>query len=437
MKLCAALVLLAMAWAAPAAGAAEITKRDPTGDVRGGAQIGKRGRAALDIVGVTARRDAAGLAVDVRLRGDFERLAGSGALKDPVAGIVLRRTHGRPGSLLTRGSDRRAQVRSKRAGTGPVVLRDGRVVRFRVAGDVSTVTKVAVRVAGARTASDSSAVALPRTSSGDAPCNDLAFRRSELEGRLGDVEGKLIAARTLSRRTRLRRERSGLEDFLFGLETRIRLGCPELPPSAGASPNGPGNQSPVASFTVSPPGPGFKAGQTLTFSAAGSRDPDGTIAGFVWSDGKPPHQIGTGVQLSRWYGAPGIYTTTLSVTDDHGGTAFASKTLFVGGQGTKTLRNPDNSKVTVTCPTPATGAVGGSVEILIPSYAADQSASTPNPCPDASLATTVSRVAGNTQGETDDWGRPRDTMRIAFQLQQVGPGAGNQSVPLDWSASWK
>ena len=205
MKLCAALVLLAMAWAAPAAGAAEITKRDPTGDVRGGAQIGKRGRAALDIVGVTARRDAAGLAVDVRLRGDFERLAGSGALKDPVAGIVLRRTHGRPGSLLTRGPDRRAQVRSKRAGTGPVVLRDGRVVRFRVAGDVSTVTKVAVRVAGARTASDSSAVALPRTSSGDAPCNDLAFRRSELEGRLGDVEGKLIAARTLSRRTRLRR----------------------------------------------------------------------------------------------------------------------------------------------------------------------------------------------------------------------------------------
>jgi hypothetical protein len=124
--------------AAPAAGAAGITKRDPAGDVRGGAQIGRREHAALDIVGVTARRDSAGLAVDVRLRGDFERLAGGGALKDPIAGIVLRRKPGRPGTLLTRGPDRRAQVRAKRAGKGPVVVRDGRVVRFRVAGDVST-----------------------------------------------------------------------------------------------------------------------------------------------------------------------------------------------------------------------------------------------------------------------------------------------------------
>jgi hypothetical protein len=61
----------------------------------------------------------------------------------------------------------------------------------------------------------------------------------------------------------------------------------------------------------------------------------------------------------------------------------------------------------------------------------------PDPCPDASLGTSVSRIAGNSQGETDDWGRPRDTMRIAFQLQQAGPGAGGQTVPLDWSASWK
>jgi len=58
-------------------------------------------------------------------------------------------------------------------------------------------------------------------------------------------------------------------------------------------------------------------------------------------------------------------------------------------------------------------------------------------CPDATFATTVSHVAGNAQGETDEWGRPRNTTRIAFQLDHVGPGGGNQNVALDWSASWR
>ncbi len=130
MKLCAAAMLLAMAWAAPAAGAAQVAKRDPAGDVRGGAQLSTRGRAALDIARVTARRDTAGLAVDVRLRGDFERRAGSGALKRAVGEILLRRKPGLRGILLTRGDDRRARVRSQRVGSDPVVVRDGRLLRF-------------------------------------------------------------------------------------------------------------------------------------------------------------------------------------------------------------------------------------------------------------------------------------------------------------------
>ncbi len=157
----------------------------------------------------------------------------------------------------------------------------------------------------------------------------------------------------------------------------------------------------------------------------------------MWSDGKPPHPIGTGRQLSRWYGAPGIYTITLGVRDDRGGSAFASKTRIVGGHGTKALRNADNSKVTIDCPGPGAITRSGAVEISIPSYAADPTAGTPNPCPDASLATSVTPIHGNPQGTTDEWGRPRDTLRIAFELRHLGPGPGNQSVALDWSASWK
>jgi hypothetical protein len=445
MKLCAAGMLLMLAWAAPAAGAAETTTRDRTSDVSGGAQLAKKQRAALDIERVTARANTAGLAVDVRLRGDFERLAGSGALKGAVAGIQIRRTGARSGELLTRGGDRRSEVRSERAGSGPVIVRDGRLLHFRVAGDVSTVTSVRVRVAAARqdrrgrTASDAAvAVFGSRAPAGEEPCQSYAGRRSELELLLGGVVRSLRGERTAIRRKRLVRERGGLEDFLFGLGRRILLACPILPPPS--TPNGSGsltNRMPVSSFTVSPPGPGFKAGQTLTFDGAGSRDPDGSIGAYVWSDGDPPHPIASGVRLSRWYGAPGTYKITLSVGDKLGGTAFSSKTLFVGGAGTKALRNPDNSLVRVDCPTAAATQLSGAVELTIPSYAADPAAVTPNPCPDATLATSVTRLTGNPAGELDEWGRPRDRTRIEYRFDHAGPGAGAQNNGLDWSVSWR
>ena len=107
-------------WAAPTAGAAEVSKRDRAGDVIGGAAFTKPQRAALDIERVSARANAAGLAVDVRLRGDFERLAGNGALKGAVAELLIRRKGGRSGKLVTSGSDRRSPValRARRAEPG-------------------------------------------------------------------------------------------------------------------------------------------------------------------------------------------------------------------------------------------------------------------------------------------------------------------------------
>lgn len=445
MRLCVALLLLAMAWAAPAAGAAEISARDRSGDVSGGAHLAKRQRAALDIERVTARANAAGLAVDVRLRGDFERLAGSGALKSAVARILIRRPGEPSGELLTRGTDRRSRLSSKRAGPSPVVLRDGRVLRFRVAGDVSTVTSVRARVSASRqdrrgrTASDSAVASFgPRAPSTDLTCQSFAGRRTELEGLLGGVVRSLRKGRSPARRKRLALERGHLEDFLFGLGKRILLACPVLPPAS--EPSGTGsltNRSPVSSFTVSPSGPGYKAGQTLTFNGAGSRDPDGTIGSYVWSDGDPPHPIASGVRLSRWYGAPGTYRITLSVSDNLGGTAFSSKTLFVGGPGTRALRNPDNSMLRVDCPSATATPLAGAVEMTIPSYAVDPTVNAPNPCPDATLATTVTRLAGNPGGEIDEWGRPRDRMRVEYRFEHAGPGPGAQNAALDWSTTWK
>jgi hypothetical protein len=439
-------MLLVLAWAVPSAEAAEVTARDRAGDVSGGARLTKNQRAALDIERVSARANAAGLAVDVRLRGDFERLAGGGALKGAVAGIQIRRAGARSSELLTQGADRRARLRAERAGAGPVVVRAGRLLRFRVAGDVSTVTSVRVRLAATRpdrrkrTASDVAVADFgPRAPETDLLCQGFSGRRSDLEQLLGGVVRALGRKPPRARRARLLRERDAIEDFLFGLGRRILRACPILPPPA--FPDGSGslrNLSPISSFTVSPPGPGFKAGQTLTFNGAGSRDPDGTVGDYVWSDGDPPHPIASGVRLTRWYGAPGTYRITLSVADKLGGTAFSSKTLFVGGAGSKALRNPDNSLVRVDCPSDGSTARSGAVELTIPSYAVDPVVSTPSPCPDATLVTSVTHLTGNPGGEIDEWSRPRDRMRIEYRFDHAGPGAGAQvAAPLDWSASWK
>ena len=64
-------------------------------------------------------------------------------------------------------------------------------------------------------------------------------------------------------------------------------------------------------------------------------------------------------------------------------------------------------------------------------------ASAPNPCPDAALDATAMLVKGNASGAMDEWGRPRDTLRIAYRFDHAGPGGGGQNVALDWSASWK
>ena len=430
---------------APTANAAEVTTRDRAGDVRGGAHLPKKQRAALDIERVSARANVAGLAVDVRLRGDFERLAGSGALKGAVAGIQIRREGARSGELLTRGADRRAAVRSGRAGPGPVIVRAGRLLRFRVAGDVSTVTSVRVPLGASRRdgrgrAPSDVAVASfgPRAPEIDLPCQGFTGRRSDLEQLLGGVVRALGGKPSRAGRARLLRERDRIEDFLFGLGRRILRACPILPPPA--FPDGSGsllNRSPISSFTVSPPGSGFKAGQTLTFNGAGSRDPDGTIGDYVWSDGDPPHPIASGVRLTRWYGAPGTYRITLSVGDKLGGTAFSSKTLFVGGAGSKALRNSDNSLVGVDCPSPGSASRSGAVEMTIPSYAVDPVVSTPNPCPDATLVTAVTHLTGNHGGEIDEWSRQRDRMRIEYRFDHAGPGPGAQNAGLDWSAGWK
>ena len=66
----------------------------------------------------------------------------------------------------------------------------------------------------------------------------------------------------------------------------------------------------------------------VTFSGAGSVDPDGTIASYAWDFGNG--QTATGVSPSAvTYTTPGTYTATLTVTDNRGGIGTATQTVTV------------------------------------------------------------------------------------------------------------
>lgn len=88
-----------------------------------------------------------------------------------------------------------------------------------------------------------------------------------------------------------------------------------------APPNGP----PVASFTASPAL--VDVGESVTFDATGSTDPDGTILAYDWEfdDGSSGH----GTVIKHAFPRQGRYTVGLTVTDDGGAQDSAAAEVVV------------------------------------------------------------------------------------------------------------
>ncbi|MEM6628567.1 MAG: PKD domain-containing protein, partial [Bacteroidota bacterium] len=86
-----------------------------------------------------------------------------------------------------------------------------------------------------------------------------------------------------------------------------------------------GNINPVARYTATPIT--GEAPLTVNFNGTTSTDADGNIVTYAWDFGDNTN--GTGATTTHTYNAPGVYISSLTVTDDEGGTGVASVIITV------------------------------------------------------------------------------------------------------------
>lgn len=125
-------------------------------------------------------------------------------------------------------------------------------------------------------------------------------------------------------------------------------------------PTGGGNTPPTA--VVNGPYVG-SVGNAIGFSANGSSDTGGSIAAYLWSFGDGTSS--TVANPFKSYAAPGLYTVTLTVTDNQGATGSASTTASIAAAPPQTNQLPQaraNGPYTIASGTPLTLSSGGSFD---------------------------------------------------------------------------
>ncbi len=104
---------------------------------------------------------------------------------------------------------------------------------------------------------------------------------------------------------------------------------------------GAANEPPTAAFDYEPRP--ATTGRPVTFDAAASSDPDGSVVGYEWAfdDGASA----TGAQPTHTYDGAGEQTVTLTVTDDAGATATAERAVLVHRRVSADVRGEGSDRI--------------------------------------------------------------------------------------------
>ncbi|HEX5713921.1 MAG TPA: PKD domain-containing protein [Solirubrobacterales bacterium] len=94
-----------------------------------------------------------------------------------------------------------------------------------------------------------------------------------------------------------------------------------------------GNKRPLPSFTSAPAAP--KVGETVSFDASASKDPDGSITKYEWDlDGNGSYETDTGTTASatQAYSSTGVVKVGLKVTDNGGASSTTTRSVAIEAQ---------------------------------------------------------------------------------------------------------
>lgn len=94
------------------------------------------------------------------------------------------------------------------------------------------------------------------------------------------------------------------------------------------APGTPSNQKPLAVITPIA-NTNVAVGEDVTFDAASSADPDGSIVAYNWAFGD--FTTGSGVNVVKSFASSGSYEVRLTVTDNKGATSFSTVNITVYG----------------------------------------------------------------------------------------------------------
>jgi len=122
------------------------------------------------------------------------------------------------------------------------------------------------------------------------------------------------------------------------------------------------NTAPTAAITAEPTS--GSAPLTVSFSAAGSSDPDGDTLSYAWDFGDGT--TATDATPSHTYTSAATYTVTLTVTDGRGGSDTRQTTIVVSTSGGNGTQPPaDNGGITPPLPLCGFGVVEGAAFCLM------------------------------------------------------------------------